>query len=239
MVSKLWERASLRCQCFSGGHGWPGDAPLDLGTDHVDDLVRQAGNVLVAEVDGDAGLLLLLCLLLRLRLGRLLAIARGIRGGVACAALGDVLAGLGEGGLGQGHDLVVRDGRGRVVAHGRGRGRAGAGLMARRAVERRRWRRREGGGGAEVVVEMQVQVEGRSSRASGRGQGREDARSSSRPVASRPPPVASQPTGPRVSSEPLPMRLPAAASRARNHSACSHHNCPPPALTSQPLPSHS
>jgi hypothetical protein len=81
--------------------------PLNLGADHIDDLVGQAGNALVAEVDGDARLLLLL-----------LEVARGTGYGVvAGAALGDVLAGLGEGGLGEGHDLVVRDGRVGVVAH--------------------------------------------------------------------------------------------------------------------------
>jgi hypothetical protein len=55
----------------------------------------------VAEVDGDAGLLLLH------------VAGRRLGGG----ALADVAAGVLEGGLGQGHDLVVRDGRGGVVAH--------------------------------------------------------------------------------------------------------------------------
>ena len=76
-------------------------APLNLGADDIDDLIRQAGNVLVAEVYGDAGLLLL-------QLSRC-----GLGGG----ALADVAAGVVEGGLGEGHDLVVGDGRGRVVAH--------------------------------------------------------------------------------------------------------------------------
>lgn len=84
-------------------------APFNLGADHVNDLVGQAGNVLVAEVDGDARLLL-----------------QFARGGVGGGAVGDVLAGVLEGGLGEGHDLVVRDGRRRVVAHGeRARGRPG------------------------------------------------------------------------------------------------------------------
>lgn len=74
------------------------------------------GNVLVAQVDGDAGLLLQLA-------GRLCG-----------GALGDVLAGVLEGGLCKGHDFVVRDGRGRVVAHGeRARDQRG-GSGARRVV---------------------------------------------------------------------------------------------------------
>lgn len=75
--------------------------PFNLGPDDIDDLVREAGNVLVAQVNGDARLLLQLA-------GR-------ICGG---GPVGDVLAGVLEGGLGEGHDLVVGDGRGRVVAHG-------------------------------------------------------------------------------------------------------------------------
>ena len=74
-------------------------APLNLRPDHIDDLVRQAGNILVAKVNGDAGLLLLE--LARCRLG----------GGP------DVAARVLEGGLGEDHHLVVRDGRRRVVAH--------------------------------------------------------------------------------------------------------------------------
>lgn len=42
---------------FSGGAQQ--SVPLDLQADDIDDLVRQACYVLVAEVDGDAGLLLL------------------------------------------------------------------------------------------------------------------------------------------------------------------------------------
>jgi hypothetical protein len=76
-------------------------APLNLCADDIDDLIRQAGDVLVAEVDGDAGLLLLQFA------------GRGLGGG----ALAEVAAGVLEGGFGEGHDLVVGDGRGRVVAH--------------------------------------------------------------------------------------------------------------------------
>jgi hypothetical protein len=90
--------AAARC-----GQRREAGAPLDLGPYHVDDLVWQAGNALVAEVDGDAGLLLLQLA------------GRRLGGGA------QVAAGVLEGGFGQGHDLVVRDGRGRVVAHcGRG-----------------------------------------------------------------------------------------------------------------------
>jgi hypothetical protein len=98
-ASRLWERASLgasACFVYRGGHR---DAPLDLGADHIDDLVRQAGNVLVAEVDGDAGLLLL-------------DFSWGGLGGGA-----EVAAGMFESGLCQRNNGVVGDGRGRVVAH--------------------------------------------------------------------------------------------------------------------------
>lgn len=74
--------------------------PLNLGTYHVDDLVRQAGDVLVAEVDCDSGLLLL-------------QLSRGGLGGGA-----DVTAGVLESRACQLDHLLVRDGRGRVVAHG-------------------------------------------------------------------------------------------------------------------------
>jgi hypothetical protein len=87
--------------------------PLNLGADHIDDLVRQAGNVLVAQVDGDARLLLL----------------HVAGGGLGGGTLADVAAGMLEGGLGQGHNLVVRDGRGGVVAHC-GRGQRGPGGAA-------------------------------------------------------------------------------------------------------------
>jgi hypothetical protein len=89
----------------------------------------------VAEVDGDARLLLRLLLLL------LLEVARGTGDGVlAGAALGDVLAGLGEGGLGEGHDLVVRDGRVGVVAHD-GSACGVRGLMLSLSAEKQRMRR--------------------------------------------------------------------------------------------------
>jgi hypothetical protein len=96
--------------------------PLDLSADHINDLVGQPSDALVAEVDGDARLLLL-------------EVARGA-GGVADAAMGDVLVGLGEGGLCKGHHLVVRDGRGRVVAHGQGT-RGPRGLMVCSCAESR------------------------------------------------------------------------------------------------------
>jgi len=75
--------------------------PFNLSPDDINDLVRQAGNVLVAQVDGDARLLLL-------------QFPRRLGSG----AVVDVLAGVFKSRLGQRHDLVVRDGRGRVVAHG-------------------------------------------------------------------------------------------------------------------------
>lgn len=77
------------------------ELPLNLGMDDIDDLVGQAGNVLVAEVDGDAGLLLL-------------QLAGRLGGGTVV----DVLPRMLKGGLCEGHDLVVGNGRGRVVAHG-------------------------------------------------------------------------------------------------------------------------
>lgn len=70
----------------------------------------------MAQVNRNAGLLLL-----------------QFPGRLGGGAVVDVLAGMLKGRLGQGHDLVVRDGRGRVVAHG----------------ERAR---RVRGGGARVVV---------------------------------------------------------------------------------------
>jgi hypothetical protein len=79
--------------------GQKAGAPLNLGPYHVNDFIGQTGNVLVAEVDGDAGLLLLQ--LARRRLG----------------SSAEVAAGVLKGGFGQCHDLVVRNGRGRVVAH--------------------------------------------------------------------------------------------------------------------------
>lgn len=74
-------------------------APLDLQPDDIDNLVRQTRYVLVAEVDGNAGMLLLQF------------------AGSIWAALADVLAGVVEGGLCEGDDLLVRNGHGRVVAH--------------------------------------------------------------------------------------------------------------------------
>ena len=93
--------------------------PLNLGPDDIDDLVRQAGNVLVAQVDGDSGLLLLLL---------------QFPGRLSGRAVVDVLAGVLEGGLCEGHDLVVRDGRGCVVAHGERRARGQRGESVERAV---------------------------------------------------------------------------------------------------------
>jgi hypothetical protein len=74
-------------------------APLDLHPDDIDDLVWQARYVLVAEVDGDARVVLL-----------------HVSGSV-WATLADVLAGVVEGGLCEGDHLLVRDGHRRVVAH--------------------------------------------------------------------------------------------------------------------------
>jgi len=88
-------------------HEWRGNTPLDLGTDHIDDFVGQAGDVLVAKVYGDARLLRLLRL----------QVSRGI-GGLG-STVGDVVARLLESSLGEGHDIVIGDGRGRVVAHGK------------------------------------------------------------------------------------------------------------------------
>ena len=100
---RLCERASLAASAFGAVWGFLervyGDAPLDLGTDDIDDLVRQARNVLVAQVDGDARVLLL-------------DLARGV-----WAALADVLARVREGGLCEGDHLLVGNGHGRVVAH--------------------------------------------------------------------------------------------------------------------------
>jgi hypothetical protein len=87
-------------------------SPLNLGPDHIDDLIRQAGNVLMAEVDGDSGLLLLQFSGCRL-------------GGGA-----DVAAGMFECGLRQFDNLGVRDGRGRVVAHDGGDEQGGPGDTA-------------------------------------------------------------------------------------------------------------
>ena len=80
---------------------WVG-VPLNLDADHINDLVWQAGNALMTEVDGDARLILL----------ELLA-GSGWVGGLG--TLADVFAGMGEGGFGEGHDLVVRNRH--VVAH--------------------------------------------------------------------------------------------------------------------------
>jgi hypothetical protein len=74
-------------------------APLDLHPNNIDHLVRQACYVLVAEVDGDAGVVLL-----------------HISGSI-WASLADVLARVVEGGLCKGDHLLVRDGHRRVVAH--------------------------------------------------------------------------------------------------------------------------
>jgi hypothetical protein len=90
--------------------------PLDLVPDDIDDLVRQAGDVLVAQVNRDARLLLL-----------------QLPGRLGGGAVVDVLAGVLEGRLGQGHHLVVRDGLGHVVAHcerARGRHSGGTGTRA-------------------------------------------------------------------------------------------------------------
>jgi hypothetical protein len=114
-------------------HGWDRRAgrPFNLSADDIDDLVWQAGNVLVAEVDGDAGLLLLH--LSGRRLGG--------------SPLADVAAGVLKGGLCEGHDLIVRDGRGGVVAHCRG------------------GQKEPGGAAAESVVDMLLAGGARAARA--------------------------------------------------------------------------
>lgn len=121
VVRRLCERASLGVQSVSSvdvevQRGCCGRAPLDLCADDIDNLIGQAGNALVAEVDGDAGLLRL-------------QVAGGR--GCLCSAVVDVVAGLFEGGLCEGHDLVVGDGRGHVVAHGdwRGGSRGGGSML--------------------------------------------------------------------------------------------------------------
>jgi hypothetical protein len=80
--------------------GRQGHVPFNLGPDDIDDLVWQAGDVLVTQVNRNTGLLLL-----------------QFPGRLGGGAVVEVLAGVLKGRLGQGHDLVVRDGRGRVVAH--------------------------------------------------------------------------------------------------------------------------
>ena len=99
---RAWQvsMSPLHAEYGTSKRKWVG-VPFNLGPDDIDDLVRQAGNVLVAQVDGDARLLLLQfpwCL--------------------GSGAVVDVLAGVFKSRLGQRHDLVIRDGRGRVVAHG-------------------------------------------------------------------------------------------------------------------------
>jgi hypothetical protein len=78
-------------------------APLNLSTNYIDNLIWQAGNILVAEIDGDARLLLLQ--FSRCRLG-------------SCA---DVAEGMLESRFCEPNYLSVRDGLGRVVAHYCGR----------------------------------------------------------------------------------------------------------------------
>jgi hypothetical protein len=74
--------------------------PFNLGPDDIDDLVRQAGNVLVAQVNRNTWLLLL-----------------QFPGRLGGRTMVNVLAGVLKGRLGECHHLLVRDGRGRVVAH--------------------------------------------------------------------------------------------------------------------------
>lgn len=77
------------------------DLPLNLEADNINDLVWQMSNALVAEVDGDARLIL-----------KLLA-GSGWVGGLG--TLADFFTRLGEGGLCEGDDLVVNSGN--VVTH--------------------------------------------------------------------------------------------------------------------------
>lgn len=76
--------------------------PFNFGPDDINNLVGQAHNALVAEVNGDSGLLLLQFS------GSLCCI---------CGSLRDVVSGLRNGGPRESHHLVVRDGRRDVVAH--------------------------------------------------------------------------------------------------------------------------
>lgn len=88
-------------------------APLDLDADDINNLVGQADDILVAEVDGDAGLLLL-------------QVSGRIR-----ATLADVLRVVG--GLCEGDHLVVGDGHRRVVAHDERRSEGRTAAAERRA----------------------------------------------------------------------------------------------------------
>lgn len=96
--------------------------PFDLDPDNVNDLIWQAGNVLVTEVNGDTRLLL-----------------QFAGGRVGSGAVGDVLAGVLEGGLCEDDDLVVGDGRGRVVAHDERAGRRPGEKAAQRAADMAWW----------------------------------------------------------------------------------------------------
>lgn len=108
---------------------------LNLGADYVDDVVGQAGNVLMAQVDGDAWLLWLLWRMLRLlcQLWLLwwLWLWRG--GGVdgGGGAVASVLARVLKGSLGEGEHVGIGHGRGSVEAHAErgseGEGRGGGG----------------------------------------------------------------------------------------------------------------
>jgi hypothetical protein len=110
----------------------------------------------VAEVDGDAGLL-------RLQVAG--------HSGRLCGAVCDVVARLAEGGLCQGHHLVVGEGRGDVVAHGDGGG--------------ERWRRAGedclGVGGGSMLGGMLAGAgRARAGPGRGRGEGEERARTTCR-----------------------------------------------------------
>ena len=131
-------RESWVCQGLRGSTRACGDAPLDLGADDIDDLVRQARNVLVAQVDGDARVLLL-----------------HLAGGVG-AALADVLARVREGGLCEGDHLLVGNGHGRVVAHDRDRDRHRHRHRDGRRAERRAAAAEEEEEGADMLMRAQA-----------------------------------------------------------------------------------
>jgi hypothetical protein len=79
---QAWRRQYVSCRA-QVHQQWDRRAgePLNLSANHIDDLIWQAGNVLVAEVDGDAGLLLLHFSGRRLGGGTLADVAAGVRKG--------------------------------------------------------------------------------------------------------------------------------------------------------------
>ena len=124
-------------------------APLDLYPDHINNLIRQARYILVAEVDGDAGVVLL-----------------HISGSI-WATLADVLAGMIEGGLCKGDHLLVRDGHRRVVAHDERRSERQT--AAKQCADMLMQRRRAYAAAVDVARQDEVRSSSGTSRAS-RGQ---------------------------------------------------------------------